>query len=572
MTRTSTPIAVEFAPGALNAIRSQVTHVVTPHSKQAREVGGLLCGAIVEFATVSLVRIDRVIPVALEQSAAEKQPFSKALAEFSSDAIGWYRTQRSVKDPNSDTARRAGAADRIRSAELFPARQSAFMICFPEEDLSLPGSLYIWTAGADEVTTGVNLGRHLTPSDKPARPREQALSPPVPASAADEKRDPAPSVGSPMWSWNALVLVMATAIVGVGGFFLVRGRVGTASERPADTQSAGIAMTLRRSGSELQVSWNPKAPKVMQATGGSLIIGEDESGVNARNVTLTLSPQELETGHLLYTTEAEDIRMEMEIVGPSGAYAESVRVAGGLPGLPAASTIAAAARPEKNSLPQSGPARAAAPAEKPPERKPAEVIAASGIAPLAEQAPRTFVPPPHLTTADNSDASRSVAAPPDAPQLAASPNALAAGLPELKLPVAKPLQSPQNAVQPNAVRADATQAATAQAGSVQARVEEYVGPRAIRSVQPAFDASANRTIDNAFSQSHEAHEVQVEVTIDEHGRVTKASKGATTGPFAYLFVDAALAAARRWQFAPASLGGRPVASRMTLKFAFVRNR
>jgi len=264
--------------------------------------------------------------------------------------------------------------------------------------------------------------------------------------------------------------------------------------------------------------------------------------------------------------------MEMEIVGPSGAYAESVRVAGGLPGLPAASTIAAAARPEKNSLPQSGPARAAAPAEKPPEKKPAEVIAASGIAPLAEQAPRTFVPPPHLTTADNSDASRSVAAPPDAPQLAASPNALAAGLPELKLPVAKPLQSPQNAVQPNAVRADATQAATAQAGSGQARVEEYIGPRAIRSVQPAFDASANRTIDNAFSQSHEAHEVQVEVTIDEHGRVTKASKGATTGPFAYLFVDAALAAARRWQFEPASVGGRPVASRMTLKFAFVRNR
>jgi len=494
----------------------------------------------------------------LEQSAADRQRFSKALAEFSSDAIGWYRIQRSVKDPNSDPGRLAGADDRIRSAELFPARQSAFLICFPEEDLSLPGSLYIWTAGADEVTTGVNLGRHLTPSDKPARPREPAPAPAVPVSAADEKRDPAPSVGSPMWSWNALVLVVATAIVGVGGFFLVRGRLGTASERPADTQSAGIAMTLQRTGSELQVSWNPKAPKVTQATGGSLIIGENESGAKARNVTLTLSPQELETGHLLYMTEAEDIRMDMEIVGPSGTYVESVRVAGGLPGLPAGSTIAAAARPEKSSLPQSGPARAAAPAEKPatkplaPEGKPAEGTAASGIAPLAEQAPRTFVPPPHVTTADNPVDPRSVAAPPDAPQLAASVNALPAGLPELKLPVARP---------------DATQA-----GAAQARVEEYIGPRAIRSVQPAFDASANRTIDNAFSQSHEAHEVQVEVTIDEHGRVTKASKGATTGPFAYLFVDAALAAARRWQFEPASVGGRPVASRMTLKFAFVRNR
>jgi hypothetical protein len=91
MTRAWTPIAVEFAPAALNAIRTQVTHVVTPHSRQAQEVGGLLCGAIVEFATVSLVRIDRVIPVALGPVVlgADKQRFSKALAESSGEAIGW---------------------------------------------------------------------------------------------------------------------------------------------------------------------------------------------------------------------------------------------------------------------------------------------------------------------------------------------------------------------------------------------------------------------------------------------------------------------------------------------------
>jgi TonB family protein len=180
------------------------------------------------------------------------------------------------------------------------------------------------------------------------------------------------------------------------------------------------------------------------------------------------------------------------------------------------------------------------------------------VATPERQAPRAFVPPPGVTTTRNGVAARSDAPAPDAPQLAASVNTLAAGLPELNLPVPK---APQNAVRPAAVQAGAAP-----------KFEEYIGPRAIRSVQPSFDASANRTIDNAFSQNHEPHEVQVEVTIDEHGRVTKASKGATTGPFAYLFVDAALAAARRWQFEPASLGGRPVPSKMTLKFAFVRNR
>jgi TonB family protein len=282
-------------------------------------------------------------------------------------------------------------------------------------------------------------------------------------------------------------------------------------------------------------------------------------------VTLKLSPQQLKTGQFVYRSEAEDIRMEMEIAGPSGTYVESVRVAGGLPGLPAGPEIAATAAPrinapERNSLPEPDPAPVAAKPAAPvpaPEKRTAETTAAPGVAapvvtPEREE-PRAFVPPPRVATAGNAVAARSDAPPPDAPQLAAPVNALAAGLPELKLPV-------PNAAQPNASQPKAAP-----------RFEEYIGPRAIRSVQPAFDASANRTIDNAFSQNHEPHEVQVEVTIDEHGRVTKASKGATTGPFAYLFVDAALAAARRWQFEPASLGGRPVPSKMTLKFAFVRN-
>jgi TonB family protein len=77
-------------------------------------------------------------------------------------------------------------------------------------------------------------------------------------------------------------------------------------------------------------------------------------------------------------------------------------------------------------------------------------------------------------------------------------------------------------------------------------------------------------MERAFAQTDKPHSVSVEVSIDERGAVTNATVGTTTGPFAYLFVDSALAAARRWQFQPARRGGRPVASRMTLNFEFVK--
>ncbi len=542
MARSWTPIAVEFAPGALNAIRSQVAQVFTRDSRNSKDVRGLLCGAIVEFATVSLVRIDHVIPIVANQSAnpfpnADKQHFSKAIAESPRDVIGWYRSQTPAIGATSNDSKSPGADDRTWSAELFPSGKSAFLVCFPEEDLNLPGSLYIWADGVNEVSTSVNLGRQFIPSGKPQKVAEAPVPP------AEEKNNPVTGASRKSHR-DALLLALATVIVAVGAFFLVRGRVVRPSGEPSgQTRSSGIAMKLERTGDELQVSWNPQAAEVKQATGGNLIIAENE-----RNLTLKLGPQQLESGHLLYKTQAEDVRMDLEIVGPFGTYVESVRAAAGLPGLnkspeagnavlpgPKSSRFDRAASPVNTAAvpvtPEHGAPPPATETALPPERR----------------ALRAFVPPPQVTTAG-----KSVVVPaPEAPQLAGSASPAAVSLPDLKLPVPKPPQEPQNTAQP--------------------KLEEYVGPRAIRSVQPAFDASANRTIDNALAQNHDAHEVQVEVTIDEHGKVTKAAKGLTTGPFAYLFVDAALAAARRWQFEPASLGGRAVSSKMTLKFAFVRN-
>jgi TonB family protein len=73
---------------------------------------------------------------------------------------------------------------------------------------------------------------------------------------------------------------------------------------------------------------------------------------------------------------------------------------------------------------------------------------------------------------------------------------------------------------------------------------------------------------SAFSQSDAPQEIVVDVTIDVHGNVTKASVNKSKGAAANLLAQSALDAAWKWRFAPATQGGKPVESHMDLKFVF----
>ena len=569
-------ITVEFAAGALSAIKADVIRAFKSIPRRGAETGGLLCGAIVESGVASLVRIDSVIPVPVEHrfgpayrlSEIDKASFEKAMQDWAPlGIIGWYRSQTRLGEaPDPE--------DRVVTAEFFPARRSAFLICYPDASLNVPGKLCVWVEGKKEEFTRIGLGRHSLLDEalqsaaesyefsgpEPARTPEQKLPEqkekqveragftlPLPQASPQlipqEPPQTAPQAPPQATTRNgriALVLTLALAIS--FGAYLVHARLQPGSQSLAQVRPGVLGMRVDRQGSSLLVSWNRQAPEILQASAANFRIVAGE-----RSRTLALSPHELRTGSLLYTLSAEDIEMELNVSGPVGDFAESVRVLGAAPGEQLALTPVAP-RPSME-----GPARSEPPRSEPalgpaPKSEDLRIVEATPKpAPPSPQqqrpAHRAFVEPPRVKTAKEALAIQPEATPPEAPLIQAT------NLPSVPIGVAGLL--PQR----NAGPGDTI---------------DYVGPKAIRSVQPSLNATSTG-MERAFAQTNKPHSVEVEVSIDERGSVSNATVGASTGPFAYLFVDAALAAARRWQFEPARRGGRPVASKMTLKFDFVKN-
>ena len=87
----------------------------------------------------------------------------------------------------------------------------------------------------------------------------------------------------------------------------------------------------------------------------------------------------------------------------------------------------------------------------------------------------------------------------------------------------------------------------------------YTPPRPMREFQPMPRASTEIT---------SLMEVEIRVHIDDKGRVLKAEPLPTKEPVSSSLVAAARKAALHWQFAPARLGDRPVASESVLKFQY----
>jgi TonB family protein len=578
-------VRVEIAPDALSTIKADVVRAFKSIPRRGAETGGLLCGAIVESGSASLVRIDSVVPVPVEHrfgpayrlSDVDKPNFQKAIQDWAQlGIIGWYRSQTRQGDAPDPQ-------DRSVTGEFFPVRPSAFLICYPDATLNVSGNLCIWVEGKKEEFTRIELGRHslldealrsaeaelavpettripehkerpvqpvsvaaarvsvaavAIKSPVPSPPPQPPPSPPPALQATiSPPPQPAPQVTPPLTPQEttrngriALFLTLALAIS--FGAYLVHARLQPGSQSLAPIRPGVLGMHVERQGTSLLVSWNRQAPEILQASVAKFRIASGE-----RSRTLALSPHELRTGSLLYTVSAEDIEMELNVSGPAGNFAESVRVVGAAPGEQPALT------PIPPRLAMEPPARSE-PAPIVPARKSEDLRVVVAPPPERRKAHRDFVRPPSVATEN-----KPLATPPEAPEIRVAANlppAVPVGIPGL------PAQSlPQRSAAPNDTLS-------------------YVAPRSIRTVQPSVGATSPSMV-RAFAQTDKPHSVQVEVSIDERGSVTNATVAHSTGPFAYLFVDAALAAARRWQFEPARRDGRPVQSKMILKFDFVKS-
>ena len=635
-------LAIEFAPGALNAIKVQVIRGCKPVTLGHAEVGGLLCGAIVEFPTSTVVRIDSVIPVRLEPpdgrdshlSNTDKWYLSKAVQDYAArPVIGWYRSQTQPDDATRESDDVILDEDRSSSVEFFPRGKTAFLICYPDKDFNLPGRLCIWSRGKDEVVTAVSLGPCAPlpspePSSPPARfrPGFKAMAETLCATVAS------------LWPRNARVVTFALPPIILIAAFMIAARFRSTTQGSLRPKPASLGMKAYRVRNEIFLNWNRYATEIVQAENANLTIVDD-----GRKRKLKLSPNDLLTGSLTCPADGDDVRIELDVVGRAGDFVESLRIVGESPArMPdTVPTVAEVGHTQTAGIkqtehllaggitnPDKGEKRGSIAPPRPPEARTATVVASEpkvavvlpqvkpkqvAAQPVAStvKAPDpgpsrtlTAVPPviavppvrdkrsvvaqvtspaaavvtpepektragqlvpgklvPGKTTTPTREAPRVEPAPKNASQNVSVVSKASPSLPPINRPVSSPQDLPRLPI-----REERQQAKT----FPREKAEEYVRPRAIQSVQPSFDDSAKVAIDRALSQNNEAHEVRVQVNIDEHGSVVHASVASTTGPVASLFIDSALDAARRWQFMPASLEGRPVASSITLRFNFVR--
>jgi hypothetical protein len=277
------------------------------------------------------------------------------------------------------------------------------------------------------------------------------------------------------------------------------------------------SMSLRaiRRGADLELTWNRDSPPIAAATSGTLSI---QDGELTRLVSFDAA--QLRDGSLLYFPRTDQIRMRLTVTTPTGAATESVMVI--LPGVGAPQTYPAP--PQKDS--SGGVATSPSPSLQAPRIKPS----------------RTFTAP-LLANRDSSPAASVLQEPPalhaDSSAPAAVPNVVERLLSSPLPPPAVP--SPQ--LPPP-------------------KVTTYEPPVAVVKIQPTFPPDLRNLIVKRII-------VEVKVTIDKNGKVTKAEGIPQAGVNQY-WLNSAVDAALAWKFKPARSNREPVWSEMILQFVYNR--
>jgi protein TonB len=184
------------------------------------------------------------------------------------------------------------------------------------------------------------------------------------------------------------------------------------------------------------------------------------------------------------------------------------------------------------------------------------------------QSPAALVVKPSKPFAGNAVViSSSPEAPPDLtdpPPVAANPPETSVRMPAVEAPQPQaPPPVQQQALlpspEPTATVPTSTPIAPPQPS---ATTSNYTPPRPISKAAPKFPVELKTHVTKP-------HLVEVRVSIDEHGRVTRADAVPQKG-ITEFFVEATVSAARLWRFEPARRDNQPVPSEMTLQFLLDR--
>lgn len=317
-----------------------------------------------------------------------------------------------------------------------------------------------------------------------------------------------------------------------------------------------IGLQVEKQGTDFRVSWNRNGAILEKAKVGILTIKDGES---ERRVYL--DPVQLQTGTAMYSPVGDVLQFRLEILSAGGESADEQVIAIAGPNAVAASRTPTNTQAHRQPPPSTAVKSATDPSRDTPSKLtpvddakqvralPSTTASAPAELPVAETLPLS---PPVLERGTSpsgpgilpSALIGTIAPPPGAPSI------------NRATPAPGPASGPASGKDSSAPDQGTKSEPQSPAG-----VRAYVPPQALRQFQPTIPASVRAMLTTPVA-------VEIQVSLDENGRVTGARVQNASGPMAGFLARPALDTARRWTFRPASIGNRNVPSEITLQFRF----
>jgi TonB family protein len=350
------------------------------------------------------------------------------------------------------------------------------------------------------------------------------------ASATPQENSPLPRARSaqPKLRWRSsaalLLLVIGLALTWVYARSFLSGLAGKAL-----FHRAPAPLNLRvdpQGGGSLLVRWDAHSAPVQSAKTGNMQIDD-----GSEHHDLHLDRNQVANGSILYSPVSRDLTFRLEVVGGNAAVvSESMRVVNG---------VKSALAP--HSIPNARPTKIADAARVSEDKT---GFRQSDATSHRKEKPRAVTQKgPHAIT-------QQPMRPPTRKAPEGEPKSPSSGKPEVHktiqdlAPTQSQVSSPEPAATNNKIASPA-----------------YVPPRPLKQVMPSPANFPPSALSGAV-------DIEIEVTIDDAGRVTEARVVKNWSDNSGLLTRAALTAAKEWIFEPAQRYGKSVPSDHVIKFRF----
>ena len=370
------PIFVQLRFDVIDRMHPQVMRGFAMLKSRGAEIGGILLGKSepglpckVSIEDFDEVRSEYATGPSYNLSENDLVAFKAAIARRNSigestglSPVGFYRSHTRDKLYMDD-------ADLALAGHYFPGHWNVFLLIKPLPTRTSVAGFFFWEEGKIHHESSYlqfpfdsrELGERATPPAPQCQPEPER---PLPLYTV-------PSSHLPVWQWLWVPVLLAVA--GVAWIF-VHHDVGTSKASFGQT-SAKTELPLNLSvaikESQLDVTWEPNAPAILQAERGVLSIS---GRWNKRD--LELSRAQLRTGRVLDSRLSGDVALQLQVFAKRrDPVSESVSIVSSDPAHPLPEAVRSLPKPSSALA-----ATAAAPIErKPKARKSASRVSADRV-------------------------------------------------------------------------------------------------------------------------------------------------------------------------------------------------